>query len=105
MSDWDPFAASTIASICIFGVELKPGDRVRLWPQRRADIFDMALAGKTAVIEAIEHTVEDEVHLAVTVEDDPGADLGTARLIGHRFFFRVDEVEPVAPTASETERM
>ena len=33
--------------------------------------------------------------LAVTVEGDPGRDLGQARQPGHRFFFSVDEVEPL----------
>lgn len=93
----DGFFGGTAAqqSISVFGVELKQGSRVRLWPQRRADIFDMALEGKLATVEAIERTVEDEVYIAVTVDDDPGADLGAERQIGHRFFFRADEVEPV----------
>ena len=53
-----------------------PGDRVRLWPRGRADILDMALEGKTATVEAIEQDFEDRVYLAVTVDDDPGKDLG-----------------------------
>lgn len=75
--------------------ELKPGDRVRLRPQRQADIFDIALAGKLATIASVETTLENETYFAVTVDDDPGADLGEARQIGHRFFFRADEIEPV----------
>lgn len=76
-------------------VDLKPGDRVRLHPQRQADIFDMALGGKLATIASVEKTMEGEIYLAVTVDDDPGADLGEQRQIGHRFFFRADEVERV----------
>ena len=76
-------------------VELKPGDRVRLHPQRQADIFDMALAGKLATITSMEKTMEGEIYFAVTVDDDPGADLGEQRQIGHRFFFRADEVKRV----------
>ena len=38
---------------------------------------------------------EDNVHIAVTVEDDPGRDLGEARQPGHRFFFSIPEVEPL----------
>lgn len=75
--------------------DLKPGDRVRLRPQRQADIFDMALTGKLATIASVEKTMEDEVYFAVTVDEDPGADLGELRQIGHRFFFRADEVERV----------
>jgi hypothetical protein len=96
-------ASSSQASVSVFGIELKQGSRVRLWPQRRADIFDIALAGKLATVEAIERTVEDEVYLAVTVDDDPGADLGAARQIGHRFFFRTDEIEPVSPEIAQPE--
>jgi hypothetical protein len=77
-------------------VELRKGDRVRLWPQQRADILDMALEGKVATIEAIEQDFENNIHLAVMVDDDPGRDLGELRQPGHRFFFRPEEVEPLA---------
>jgi hypothetical protein len=101
----DFFGASLAqASISVFGVEVKKGSRVRLWPQRRADIFDLALEGKLATVEAIERTVEGEVYLAVTVDDDPGADLGADRQVGHRFFFRADEIEPSSPAALREEK-
>jgi hypothetical protein len=74
-------------------VDLKPGSRVRLRPLGRADIMDIALEGKTAVIAAIEQDFEDRVYLAVTLDDDPGRDLGELRQPGHRFFFGVEEVE------------
>jgi len=101
VSDWDPFAEpACLESVRVFGVDLRKGDRVRLWPQhgesRRADIMDTVLAGKTAIIEAIEQDFEDQVHLAVVIEDDPGRDLGGLRQPGHRFFFRLEEVEPLA---------
>jgi hypothetical protein len=96
METWDPFAESVApATVRVFGVELKKGDRVRLWPSGSADIFDMALKGRVAAIEAIEQTVEGEIQVAVTVDDDPGKELGEMRQIGHRFFFRLDEIEPV----------
>jgi hypothetical protein len=59
------------------------------------DIFDIALAGKIAVVESVERDFEENVHLAVTIEDDPGRDFGIARQIGHRFFFGPEEVELV----------
>jgi hydrogenase maturation protease len=74
---------------------LRVGARVRLRPRARADVFDIALAGKTATIESIEHDLEGRVHVAVAVDDDPGRDLGLARQIGHRFFFDESEVEPL----------
>ena len=52
--------------------------------------------GKTATIEAIEQDYEGRVYLAVTVDDDPGKDLGALRQPGHRFFFQPEEVEPLA---------
>lgn len=74
-------------------IEFREGDRVRLHPRKQADIFDIALNGKVAIIESVERDFEDNIHLAVTIEDDPGRDLGVARQIGHRFFFGVEEVE------------
>lgn len=79
------------------GVPIKKGDRVRLRPRKGGDIFDIALAGKTATIEAIEQDYENNIHLAVIVDDDPGRDMGLLRQPGHRFFFTPDEVEPLLP--------
>jgi hypothetical protein len=84
-----------IERIRVAGVEYRLGDRVRIWPLGDADIFDMALEGKTAIIASIEQDYEDRVHLAVTVDDDPGQDLGAEGKPGHRFFFRPEEVEPL----------
>lgn len=75
--------------------ELRQGDRVRLRPQGRADILDMALAGKDATIEAIEQDFDGRVYVAVVVDDDPGRDLGFLKQPGHRFFFEAAEVEPL----------
>ncbi|MGI8992038.1 MAG: hypothetical protein ACR2I2_20980, partial [Bryobacteraceae bacterium] len=83
-------------SIRIFGVDVKKGDRVRLWPKKGGDIFDMALEGKVAIIDTVEQDFEDRVHLAVILEDDPGMDLGALRQPGHRFFFSPEEIEPLA---------
>jgi hypothetical protein len=96
MNDWNPFfdQRPRLASLQVSGINLKPGDRVRLRPQGRADILDMALDGKTATIEAIEQDFEERVYLGVTLDDDPGRDLGKLRQPGHCFFFGVDEVEP-----------
>jgi hypothetical protein len=79
-------------SVVAGGIEFRVGDRVRLWPQRRSDIFDLALRGKTAVIADIEQDYEDRIHLAVTVDDDPGSDFGMEGRPAHRFFFSPEEV-------------
>ncbi len=74
-------------------VMLKAGDRVVLRPLGRADILDLALDGKAATIASIEQDFEGRIYLAVTLDDDPGRDLGLAKQPGHRFFFGVEEVE------------
>ena len=74
-------------------LNFREGDRVRLHPRKKADIFDIALDGKIAIVESVESDFENNIHLAVTVEDDPGRDFGVARQIGHRFFFGPEEVE------------
>lgn len=80
-------------SVTVSGVTLRAGDRVRLRPRGSADIMDLALAGKTAVIDSVEQDFEDRVHVAVLVDDDPGRDLGALKQPGHRFFFAPEEVE------------
>jgi hydrogenase maturation protease len=90
-----------IRSVLAGGVQVSKGDRVRLHPRKGGDIFDMALAGQIAVIEAIEQDYEGKLHLAVIVDDDPGKDLGLLRQPGHRFFFTPEEVEPFEATQSQ----
>lgn len=97
MTNWNPLEEKpALESVRVFGVELKRGDRVRLWPQKSADIIDLALAGQIAEIESIELDYDDQVHLAVILDNDPGRDLGELRQPGHRFFFSPEEVEPLA---------
>lgn len=76
------------------GTAFRPGSRVRLRPSRSADILDLALAGRTAEVAAVEEDLEGQVHVAVVLDGDPGRDLGAAVQIGHRFFFAPDELEP-----------
>jgi hypothetical protein len=90
-----------IGRIRVAGVEFRLGDRVRIWPMGDADIFDMALKGKAATIAAIEQDYEDRLHVAVTVDDDPGQDLGVEGKPGHRFFFRPEELEPIGDEQQE----
>ena len=97
IGDWNPLeeAKAPPESVRVFGVELRVGDRVRLCPTKKADIMDMALAGKIAIIEAIEQDFEDHLQLAVVLDDDPGREFGMMRQPGHRFFFAPEELEPV----------
>jgi hydrogenase maturation protease len=88
-------------SLSIAGVEVKPGDRVRLRPGKRGDVMDIALAGKTAMIESIEQDYEGKFHVCVVADDDPGRDIGIMRQPGHRFFFDPEEVEPLPVDQAE----
>ena len=92
-----------VEEVVIGGVPAKVGDRIRLRPRKGGDIFDLALAGQVATIEALEQDYEGKVHVCVVVDDDPGRDLGMMRQPGHRFFFDVDEVEPL-PEQQQAEK-
>jgi hydrogenase maturation protease len=104
MSAWEELERPGPDAALVDGVEVRPGSRVRLRPRAAGgDVWDVALAGRSAVVESIECDMEDKVQLVVTVEDDPGRDLGEARRMGHRFFFSPAEVEPLGggPPAPE----
>jgi hypothetical protein len=96
MDSWGPEDdCRRVECVHVGAAEVRAGDRVRLRPAGRADILDLALAGRAATVESIEQDFEGRVYLAVTVDDDPGQDLGALRQPGHRFFFRPEEVEPL----------
>lgn len=101
MDSWSPDAdRRRVECLHLGACEVRAGDRVRLRPRGRADILDLALTGKTATIDAIEEDYDGRIYLAVTVDDDPGKDLGVLRQPGHRFFFQPEEVEPLAEEKS-----
>ncbi|GAA2804620.1 hypothetical protein [Saccharopolyspora taberi] len=75
------------------------GTRVRLRPSRRADIVDLALAGKVAEVDAVEHGADGRVYVVVSLLGDTAADLGPMSQIGHRFFFAPEELEPLSEGA------
>jgi hypothetical protein len=96
MDNWNPDAdRRKVESVHTGPYEIRAGDRVRLCPRGRADILDIALAGMTATVEAVEQDFDNRIYLAVTVDDDPGKDLGLLRQPGHRFFFAPEDVEPL----------
>jgi hydrogenase maturation protease len=105
MSGWEDLERPGPDSVVVDGVELRRGSRVRLRPRAGGDVLDLVLAGRTAVVEAIEEDTDDALQLAVTVEDDPGRDLGERRQPGHRFFFTPEEVEPLGAMAAPAARI
>jgi hypothetical protein len=97
---WDPGADTTVSPetdhVVIDGVEVARGSRVRMRPgSRRADAQDLFLAGRTAMVEAVLHDVDGQVHVAVSPDHDPLAEL--QRSHGRFLYFAPDEIEPVEP--------
>ena len=83
------------ATLVVSGVAVSAGCRVRLRPgARRTDAQDMFLAGMTGTVREILRDTEDRACLAVTVDDDPAADLLMAH--GRYHYFYADEVEPLS---------
>ncbi|OKI67351.1 hypothetical protein [Micromonospora sp. CB01531] len=96
---WEPGADAGIApetdSVLVAGTLLARGSRVRLRPRRRGtDAHDMFLNGRTARVEQVLLDVDGSRFLAVTVDDDPGAELH--QWYGRLRHFRPEEVEPLA---------
>lgn len=104
---WEALERPAPDSVTVDGAELRRGSRVRLRPRAGRDVLDLALAGKDAIVEGIDQDYEEKLYIAVTLEDDPGRDLGEERQPGHRFFFGLDEVEPLpeAPRAPGSPRV
>ncbi|KIF06079.1 hypothetical protein PL81_09545 [Streptomyces sp. RSD-27] len=90
---WDPAGADAAGPerVLVDGTPVGPGSRVLLRPGlRRTDAQDLFLQGRAARVEAVLHDVDGGVHLAVTVEGDPGADI--RREQGRFLYFQPDEV-------------
>ncbi|MFD9320828.1 hypothetical protein ACFWDQ_24675 [Streptomyces sp. NPDC060053] len=99
---WDPASEAgfdpTRDHVLVAGRPVGKGSRVELRPGlRRTDAQDIFLRGRTAQVEAVLHDVDGGVHLAVTVEGDPGADI--RREQGRFLYFQPDEVTPLEDDA------
>ncbi|MEV5901347.1 hypothetical protein [Streptomyces sp. NPDC052127] len=92
---WDPASEEGFDPakdhVPVDGRPVGKGSRVELRPGlRRTDAQDIFLHGRTATVEAVLHDVDGGVHLAVTVDGDPGADI--RREQGRFLYFQPDEV-------------
>jgi len=101
---WDPGADESVSpgtdAVMVAGHRVARGSRVILRPgAHRADAQDMFLAGRAALVEAVLLDVDDKAYLAVTLADDPAADLQSAH--GRFLYFSPDEVEPGGLEPSE----
>jgi hypothetical protein len=82
-------------AVVIDGVRVAKGSRVRLRPRRHgADAHDMFLAERIARVEAVLSDVDGSRHVAVTLVDDPGAELH--QWYGRYYYFAPDELQPLA---------
>jgi hypothetical protein len=95
---WDPGADASVCpetdSVPIAGVDVARGSKVRLQPGgSRTDAQDMFLVGRTATVAAVLFDVEDEAYLAVTLDDDPAADI--MQWHGRYLYFKPWEVQPL----------
>ncbi|MEV0448521.1 hypothetical protein [Streptomyces sp. NPDC050600] len=93
---WDPGGDTGVDPgsdhVLVEGRAVRAGSRVVLRPRlRRTDAQDLFVDGRRALVEAVLHDVDGGVHIAVTVEDDPGADI--RREQGRFLYFQPDEVE------------
>jgi hypothetical protein len=93
---WDPGADRSVSpetdGVEVAGGIASRGVRVRIRRgRRRSDAQDMFLHGRTATVAAVLHNVEGGTHLAVTIDDDPAADLNAST--GRFLYFAPDEVE------------
>ena len=93
---WDPGADASVNpfedTVMVAGVEVRKGTRVLLRPGRGSDAQDLFIAGFTAVVEGVFHDVDGDVHVAVSLEDDPATELH--QWYGRYRYFRPDELVP-----------
>ena len=76
----------------IDGVLHSKGDKVKLnLGKRRSDTSDIFLNGKIATIEVIHTDYDGNIHIAVTIDDDPGRDM--LRDLGMYLYFSPEEIE------------
>jgi hypothetical protein len=95
---WAAEAAAPVSpdtdSVLVAGTRVARGSTVRLRPSRRADAQDMFLAGQEARVSAVHVDLDGETHVAVTLVDDPAAELH--EWYGRYLYFAPDELEPLA---------
>jgi hypothetical protein len=103
---WDPGADTSVSPetdhVMVAGARIARGSRVRMRPgARRADAQDLFLTGREALVEAVVHDVDGNVHVAVSPASDPVAEL--QRSHGRFLYFAPDEIEPLEAEPIEEE--
>ena len=92
-AEFDRSVSPDTDQVVVGGIPIRKGSRVVLKPGcRPADVQDIFFRGRIAIVEAVFSDLEGKNYLAVTLADDPGADLRRSQ---NRFvYFYPDEVEP-----------
>lgn len=95
---WDPGSDDSVSpetdQVMIAGEPVSAGSRVVMLPgMGRADAQDLFLAGREATVQAVFHDVDGSVHVAVSPNGDPAADL--QRSHGRYLYFAADELRPL----------
>ena len=94
---WDPGADTSVDpetdAVLVGGAPVAKGSHVLLRPRPGGDVQDRFLDGLQATVHAVLHDVDGEVHVAVSVDDDPAAELQVAH--GRFRYFHPDEIEVV----------
>ncbi|MDQ1536834.1 MAG: hypothetical protein QOE58_1227 [Actinomycetota bacterium] len=85
---YKPFEDTTVVN----GVEVGKGTKVRLQPTGGSDAQDMFLVGLTATVEGVFNDIDGDIHLAVSIDDDP-ATTELPDWYGRYRYFRLNEVE------------
>ncbi|MEP7025985.1 MAG: hypothetical protein ABJB47_19740, partial [Actinomycetota bacterium] len=97
---WDPGADASVSPatdhVMVAGVRVASGSRIIMRPGvRRADAQDLFLIGREATVQAVLHDVDGQIHVAVSPDNDPAAEL--QRNHGRFLYFSPDEIEPIEP--------
>jgi len=91
---WDPAADASVDpetdSVLVGDRPVSRGSSVVLLPGGGSDAQDQFLRGFSATVVAVVHDVDGQTHVAVTIDDDPGADLQATH--GRFRYFRPDEL-------------
>ncbi|MGZ4621299.1 MAG: hypothetical protein ACXVGD_04470 [Blastococcus sp.] len=103
---WAAEAAAPVSpetdAVVVAGTRIARGSPVRLHPNRRADAQDMFLDGQEATVSAVHVDLDGETHVAVTLVDDPAAELHD--WYGRYLYFAPDELEPLRQSANNDQR-
>jgi hypothetical protein len=103
---WQAEAAAEVTpetdAVLVGGVRVARGSLVRLHPSRRADAQDLFYADQEARVSGVHVDLDGETHVAVSLVDDPAAEM--LDWYGRYLYFAPDELEPLAEAEDVDQR-